>query len=42
MFHPSQIEGAYDSTTNTYDFNNSFKAKKSIIEEADIAIANFE
>ncbi|HKM01171.1 MAG: CapA family protein [Tissierellia bacterium] len=42
MFHPSQIEGAYDSTTNTYDFNNSFKAIKSIIEEADIAIANFE
>ena len=42
MFHPSQIEGAYDALTNTYDFNNSFKAIKSIIEEADIAIANFE
>lgn len=42
MFHPSQLEGAYDNSTNTYDFNNSFKAIKSIIEEADIAIANFE
>ncbi len=42
MFHPSQIEGAYDKATNTYDFNNSFKAIKSKIEEADIAIANFE
>ena len=42
MFHPSQIEGAYDALTDTYDFNNSFKAIKSIIEEADIAIANFE
>lgn len=42
MFHPSQLEGAYDALTNTYDFNNSFKAIKGIIEEADIAIANFE
>lgn len=42
MFHPSQIEGAYNAATNTYDFNNSFKAIKSKIDEADIAIANFE
>ncbi len=42
MFHPSQIEGAYDVATNTYDFNNSFKAIKSKIQEADLAIANFE
>ncbi|HHZ01738.1 MAG TPA: CapA family protein [Tissierellia bacterium] len=42
MFHPSQIEGAYIDETGTYDFNNSFKAIKDIIEEADIAIANFE
>ncbi len=42
MFHPSQIDGAYDATTNTYNFENSFKAIKEIIEEADIAIANFE
>ena len=42
MFHPSQIDGAYDSSTGTYDFYNSFKAVKSIFQEADLAIANFE
>jgi len=42
MFHPSQLEGAYDYTTNTYNFENSFKAIKDIIQEADIALANFE
>ena len=42
MFHPSQLEGAYDYKTNTYNFEHSFKAIKSIIREADIAIANFE
>jgi poly-gamma-glutamate synthesis protein (capsule biosynthesis protein) len=42
MFHPSQIDGAYKASSNTYDFNNSFKAIKSKIQEADIAIANFE
>ena len=42
MFHPSQIEGAYDEQTGNYDFSNSFKAIKDIIQEADIAIANFE
>ena len=42
MFHPSQLDGAYDYTTNTYDFENSFKAIRDIIREADISIANFE
>ncbi|MBP7222518.1 MAG: CapA family protein [Sedimentibacter sp.] len=42
MFHPSQLEGAYNYAKNTYNFENSFKAIKNIIEEADIAIANFE
>ncbi|MFA9422809.1 MAG: CapA family protein [Sedimentibacter sp.] len=42
MFHPSQIDGAYNSSTKTYDFYNSFKAVKAIFQEADIAIANFE
>jgi len=42
MFHPSQIDGAYDSSTGTYDFTNSFKAVKSLFQEADLAIANFE
>lgn len=42
MFHPSQIDGAYDSKTGTYDFHNSFKAVKNIFKYADLAIANFE
>jgi poly-gamma-glutamate synthesis protein (capsule biosynthesis protein) len=42
MFHPSQIDGAYDAATNTYDFHNSFKAVKDILSDADLAIANFE
>lgn len=42
MFHPSQLDGAYDPETKTYNFNNSFKAIKDIIQQADIAIANFE
>lgn len=42
MFHPSQLEGAYDSSTGTYDFTNSFKAVKNIFEDADLAIGNFE
>jgi poly-gamma-glutamate capsule biosynthesis protein CapA/YwtB (metallophosphatase superfamily) len=42
MFHPSQLDGAYDPKTGTYDFRNSFKAVKDIFQSADIAIANFE
>ncbi len=42
MFHPSQLDGAYDPATGTYDFHNSFKAVKDIFQSADIAIANFE
>lgn len=42
MFHPSQLDGAYNSSTGTYDFHNSFKAVKDIFQAADIAIANFE
>lgn len=42
MFHPSQLDGAYDPAKGTYDFHNSFKAVKELFQEADIAIANFE
>lgn len=42
MFHPSQLDGAYDSATGSYDFHNSFKAVRDILQAADIAIANFE
>lgn len=42
MFHPSQIEGAYNASTGIYDFTNSFKEVKNIFQSADLAIANFE
>lgn len=42
MFHPSQLDGAYNPATGTYDFHNSFKAVKDILQAADLAIANFE
>lgn len=42
MFHPSQIDGAYNPNTGTFDFHNSFKAVKNIFTFADLAIANFE
>ncbi|MBP1925564.1 poly-gamma-glutamate synthesis protein (capsule biosynthesis protein) [Sedimentibacter acidaminivorans] len=42
MFHPSQLDGAYDPATGTYDFTNSFREVKSILQDADLAIANFE
>ncbi len=42
MFHPSQLDGAYDPATKTYDFRNSFKAVKELFLNADIAIGNFE
>lgn len=42
MFHPSQIDGAYNSATNSYDFHNSFKAVKDTLKSADLTIANFE
>lgn len=42
MFHTSQIKGAYDDQTDTYNFKEFFEPIKEIIESADIAIANFE
>lgn len=42
MFHPSQLDGAYDPVTKSYDFRNSFKLVKDILTSADIAVANFE
>ncbi len=42
MFHPRQINGAYDSATGTYNFKPYFEPIKSIIESADIAVGNFE
>lgn len=42
MFHPSQLDEAYDAVSGTYDFTNSFRQVKSIFQDADLAIANFE
>jgi poly-gamma-glutamate synthesis protein (capsule biosynthesis protein) len=42
MFHPSQLDGAYNSSTGTYDFRNSFRAVKKIFQDTDVAIGNFE
>lgn len=42
MFHPSQLDGAYDNVTGSYNFHNSFKAVRDILQAADISIANFE
>lgn len=42
MFHYPQIKGAYNPETKEYDFKFSFEHVKKYIENADIAIANFE
>ncbi len=42
MFHMSQINGGYDEATDTYDYTPFFEEIKPFIEDADIAIGNFE
>ncbi len=42
MYHESQMKGAYNSETNSYDFKPYFEHIKPIIEAADIAVSNFE
>lgn len=42
MFHTPQVAGAYNPQTNEYDFNYSFEHVKKYIENADLAIGNFE
>jgi poly-gamma-glutamate synthesis protein (capsule biosynthesis protein) len=42
MQHGGQIAGAYNKTTNSYDYDDGFKFIKPLIEEKDIAIANLE
>ncbi len=42
MFHSPQIEGAYNSSIDGYDFNDSFKHVKKYIEAADLSLGNFE
>ena len=42
MGHDAQIESAYDSITNTYNYNGVFEKVSPIIKQADFAIANLE
>ena len=42
MSHSTNFKNAYDSSTKTYDFSNTFKNIKSYIQNADIAIGNLE
>ena len=42
MFHGAQITAAYNSKTNSYNFDYSYQFVKDIISSADLAIGNFE
>jgi poly-gamma-glutamate capsule biosynthesis protein CapA/YwtB (metallophosphatase superfamily) len=42
MGHDEQITGAWDATINAYNYEPAFRYVKPFIEQADIAIANFE
>lgn len=42
MFHSPQIEAAYNPSTDSYDFSDSFKYVKKYIESADLSLGNFE
>lgn len=42
MFHSPQYRAAYNKETDSYDFNSTFKYIKKYVENADIALANFE
>jgi poly-gamma-glutamate capsule biosynthesis protein CapA/YwtB (metallophosphatase superfamily) len=42
MMHTPQLPGAYDSKSNTYNFNNFFAPVRAIITEADWAVGNLE
>lgn len=42
MGHDTQIESAYDSTTNTYQYEDVFREVSPILKNADYAVANLE
>jgi poly-gamma-glutamate capsule biosynthesis protein CapA/YwtB (metallophosphatase superfamily) len=42
MGHDTQIASAYDSQTNTYDYNDVFRYISPVISETDITVANLE
>lgn len=42
MVHSPQLNAQYDSSTNSYNFENNFKYVKKYIEDADYSLANLE
>lgn len=42
MAHNPQLKAQYDTSTNTYSFDNNFKYVKNYIEKSDLSIANLE
>lgn len=42
MFHSPQYKAAYNKETSSYDFTPTFRHIKKYVEEADLALANFE
>lgn len=42
MQHGPQIEGAFNKTTGSYEYDNSFRYIKPVLESYDFAIANLE
>lgn len=42
MVHDTQLESAYDSETDSYNFESVFEDIKPFIEESDLSIANLE
>ncbi|MBK5246268.1 MAG: CapA family protein [Peptostreptococcaceae bacterium] len=42
MVHEPQLASQYNAETGTYDYNNNFKYVKKYIDQADLAIGNFE
>ncbi len=42
MFHSPQYRAAFNKETNSYDFTPTFRHVKRYVEEADIALGNFE
>ncbi|WP_066499347.1 CapA family protein [Abyssisolibacter fermentans] len=42
MFHSTQLKAGYDKQTKSYNFDSFFKSIKPYVQEADLAICNFE
>lgn len=42
MVHNTQIKAQYNTSINTYSFDNNFKYVKNYIKKSDLSIANLE